>query len=71
MDNKAWYLSKLVWLGVIQTVLGALTVVYDFLQSGKQLDAAGVILIVTGVLEIVIRIWFTNTNLGGGQPPAQ
>ncbi len=71
MDTKLWYQSKLVWLGVIQTLVGALTVISDFLQSGKQLDSLGIVLIVTGILTVILRVWFTETNIGGGQPPVQ
>ncbi len=62
---KPFYLSKLVWLGIIQTVLGALAVVSEFLQSGKPIDPLGIILIVSGILTAVLRIWFTDTPVGG------
>jgi hypothetical protein len=63
MESKQWYLSKLVWLGVIQTLLGVLAVVSDFLQSGRAFDAAGVVLIATGILTVILRVWFTDTEI--------
>jgi hypothetical protein len=68
---KPFYLSKLVWLGIVQTLLGALTVIADFMQSGKAFDPLGIVLIVSGILTVVLRIWFTNVPIDGGQPPVQ
>jgi hypothetical protein len=57
---KPFYLSKLVWLGIIQTVIGALTIITDYLSTGKEFDAPGIIFIVMGILTVVLRIWFTE-----------
>lgn len=60
MMTKPFYLSKLVWLGIVQTLLGALSVIASFLQSGKPLDPLGIVLIVSGILTVVLRVWFTD-----------
>lgn len=57
---KPFYLSKLVWLGIVQTLLGSLSVIASFLQSGKPLDPLGIVLIVSGILTVILRVWFTE-----------
>lgn len=61
---KAWYQSKMVWLGVIQTIIGILLIVQDFIASGKAFDIAGIVMIVIGALQVILRIWFTDTAIG-------
>lgn len=60
---KPFYLSKLVWLGLIQTVIGILTLVMDYMKTGQPWDAPGIILIVIGILTIILRVWFTETPI--------
>lgn len=57
---KSWYESKLVWLGVIQTLLGSLGVLYEFLERG-DFSPAAVVLSVSGILTVIMRVWFTST----------
>lgn len=63
MDTKKFYESKLFWLGIVQTLLGALAVISEFLQSGKPFDPLAVVLIVSGVLTVILRVWFTDTPI--------
>jgi len=56
---KKWYESKLVWLGVLQTLIGILGLVADFLDVGN-FTAAGIVVLFSGVLTIVLRVWFTD-----------
>ena len=62
MDTKSWYTSKTVWLSVIQTLIGALALVATLLDAG-DFTAAAVTNLVIGVLQIVIRVWFTDTGI--------
>ncbi len=66
---KPFYISKLVWLGIVQTLIGALTVVSEYLKSGKPIDPLGIILIVTGILTVILRIWFTDVPIGPSAGP--
>lgn len=60
---KPWYQSKIVWLGVIQTLLGALDVVKDALSKGSDLTPLDFSLIASGVLTVIMRVWFTDTAI--------
>lgn len=59
---KAWYESKLVWLGIITTVIGALQLVADFLAQGVFTPEA-LVLLASGILGVVLRVWFTSTSI--------
>lgn len=60
MDSKVWYQSKLVWLGVIQTLIGGLGVLGEFLQKADYSPFA-MTAVATGILTVVLRVWFTNS----------
>lgn len=60
MTTKAWYKSKVVWLGVITTLLGAVPVLVD-LANAYNIPVAAVGTAVIGVLTVVVRVWFTDT----------
>jgi hypothetical protein len=65
-------MSKIVWLGIIQTLIGALLEISDYLSTGKPFDALGIILIVIGILTVILRVWFTDTPIGSSkssEPP--
>lgn len=62
MDSKIWYQSKLVWLGVIQTLIGGLGVIGEFLQKGDYSPFA-LTIVATGILTVALRVWFTNTPI--------
>ncbi len=59
---KAWYQSKLVWLGVVQTLIGALGLLADYLAKGVYTPEQ-VVLLFSGILTVVLRVWFTNTQV--------
>jgi drug/metabolite transporter (DMT)-like permease len=60
---KKFYLSKLVWLGIIQTIIGILTLVLEYMKTGQPWNPPGILFLVIGVLTIVLRIWFTETPI--------
>ena len=60
MEGKVWYQSKLFWLGVIQTLIAILGLVADWLNAGNYTEPS-VIMLVSGCLTIVLRIWFTDS----------
>jgi hypothetical protein len=66
--NKLWYQSKLVWLGILQTVIAILLSASDLLAKGT-ITPSDITIFLAGILTIIIRIWFTSTvvTLGGGQ----
>ena len=61
MDSKPWYLSKTVWVNIITTLIAVLTL----LTEGTLLPAGALpwVLSVVGVLNVVLRIWFTDTAI--------
>ena len=59
---KKWYESKLVWLGVIQTLIGILGLVATFLEAGN-FTAPAVVMLVIGALTVVLRVWFTDVPI--------
>lgn len=59
---KKWYESKLVWLGILQSIIGILGLVATFLEVGDFTPAAIVVLF-SGALTIVLRVWFTDTSI--------
>ena len=63
METKAWWKSKIVWLGILQTLTGSLAVVQDYLSRGEVLGSQGLVLIATGILTVLMRVWFTDTKL--------
>jgi len=53
-ETKKFYLSRTVWVGVIEFLIGALMVLAEFLQKGDYSPAAFVLMGV-GVLTIALR----------------
>lgn len=60
---KKWYESKLVWLGVIQSLIGMLAVLGEYLSKG-DFSPVAVVTLVSGFLTVILRVWFTNTVIG-------
>ena len=56
---KKWYQSKMVWLGIITTLIGALSLVSDLLNK-PTVSPQDIILLLSGILGIVLRVWFTT-----------
>ena len=63
MITKPWYQSKLVWLGIIQTLIGIAGLLADFFGAGN-FTAQAITLLVMGALTVVMRVWFTDTEIG-------
>jgi len=62
MTPKLWYVSKLVWLGVLQTVIAVLLSAADLLAKGT-ITPVDIVLFLAGVLTIIIRVWFTDAPI--------
>ncbi len=60
---KKWYQSKLVWLSVILTLSGAVPLVVDLLNKAT-VTPADIVLLFGGLLGVILRIWFTDTEIG-------
>lgn len=58
-DAKPWYQSKVFWLGVITTLLGVVPIITE-LASQTALTPAAVGTAMTGVLVVIMRVWFTD-----------
>lgn len=62
MNPKPFYFSKTVWLNVITTIIGALT-----LFPGKvPTEYEPYILLAVGILNVVLRVWFTDSPVTAG-----
>lgn len=59
---KVWYLSKLTWLGIVQFLIGSLGLIAEFLNKG-DFSPASVTILLSGVLTIVLRVWFTDSAI--------
>jgi hypothetical protein len=59
METKPWYESKLTWLGILQVGIAFGTLLSEFLTKGIY-DPASITLLVTGLLTIIIRVFFTS-----------
>ncbi len=72
IDGKPWYKSKLVLVGILQTVIGALTLVADLLGK-SQITAQDATLLSVGILTVILRIWFTDMPIqhGGSNDASQ
>lgn len=57
--GKNWWESKLVWLGVLETIVGVATLLADWLRT-EDYSPASVVLLVAGVATVIIRVWFTD-----------
>ena len=53
MKEKAWYESKTIWIAIIQVVAGAAA---SLLSEDPTIRTAGVIAVVKGVLDVVMRV---------------
>lgn len=59
---KKWYKSKTVWLGVITTLIGVLGLVSDLLGKAT-ITPQDVVLLFSGVLGVILRVWFTTAPI--------
>lgn len=59
---KPWYTSKLVWLGIISTLIGALQLVASLLAQ-STITPSDITLLIVGILGVVMRVWFTDTKI--------
>jgi len=60
---KAWFQSKTVWFNLIMTVLGVIT-----LLQGTFPQYSTIFVLLTGIGNLILRIYFTNTTISAGQP---
>ena len=74
---KSWLSSKVVWLGIITTLLGVIPLITDLANQAlvtptpaALVTAVGTTLI--GILTVIVRVWFTDVPvthpLGIGKP---
>lgn len=62
MYSIKWYQSKLVWLNIVNTLIGAGALLAEYLNKGDYSPAA-VVLLVTGILGVVLRVYFSGTSI--------
>lgn len=59
---KPWYTSKLVWLGIISTLIGALQLVASLLAQ-STITSSDITLLIVGILGVILRVWFTDAEI--------
>jgi len=59
---KKWYESKEVWLGVLLTVAGIADFIGGLVAAGP-ITWQSVTLIVSGVVAVILRVWFTSQSI--------
>ena len=64
--SKPWYASKLVWIGVMQFVYASADLVAAFIEQADY-SPTSIAALITGVLTIVFRIWFTDKEIDKGK----
>ena len=62
MQTKAWYQSKIVWLGILTTILGVVPILVE-LAKAYNIDAVAVGTAIIGILTVIVRIWLTDTGI--------
>jgi SNF family Na+-dependent transporter len=62
METKKWYTSKILWSGVIVTLIGALQFVEQWLETATY-SVSDFVILATGILTVVFRVWFTDTPI--------
>lgn len=65
METKPWYASKTVWLNVFSTLFAVAALFMAGGQFAGVFSETVVLImsIVIAVLNIILRIWFTNTTV--------
>jgi hypothetical protein len=63
-DPKPWYLSKTVWLGVLTTVAGVAVYFSDPAHT-PALTSSSIALAAVGVVNVLLRVWFTAAPIAG------
>ena len=64
--KKKWFSSKTVWLNVITFVLGAISVIQQYVDAKMVLLAVGILNV---ALNVILRVWFTDTSIASAQQP--
>jgi len=70
METKMWYQSKLVWLGVIITLQGFVPVAVDLVNKAS-VSVADVMIAFSGLLAVILRVWFTDPQPIEGTPASK
>jgi hypothetical protein len=61
METKMvkWYADKAILTNIFLTLIGVLTLVAEFMSNVPELLGPGIIMLVVGALNIIMRIWLT------------
>lgn len=57
MNTKSWFYSKTIWINIIITLIGIITVIE------AQYPTLGILIVVTGALNVILRT-LTTTAIG-------
>lgn len=58
---KLWYQSKMVWFNLIMTLINILALLQVF--PGLSPMIVEYLILLQGIGNIILRIWFTNTGI--------
>lgn len=62
MEGKVFFKSKIFWVAVIQTLISVTTIIAEFADKA-DISALAIGGLVTGILTIILRLWFTNSEI--------
>jgi len=62
MQTKPFYLSRLIWLAILEITIGILFQVAEFIRT-SNFSVEAIILLVAGALTFVLR-WYTDQPIG-------
>jgi hypothetical protein len=66
MNTIKWYQSKLVWLGLLTTLLGVFPLVNEYVKiiaPAALVTVEASLTLVAGIVTVILRVWFTNTQI--------
>jgi hypothetical protein len=64
---KKWYQSKILWAAIVTILLGVVPLVLEFIKAvapSSLTTAAAVFTLISGVLTLIWRVFFTNQPIG-------
>jgi hypothetical protein len=62
-DAKKWYQSKVVWLGVLTTLLGVFPLINEYVKviaPAALITVEASLTLIAGIVTVILRIWFTD-----------
>jgi len=62
VETKRWFESKLVGIGILQSVIGIAGLLATFFAAGT-FSAESFMLLLAGIATVIMRVWFTESTI--------